>query len=138
MQYACLVYTPQAGPDATPDVYAEYMALAEDATKRGVMKGGHELADSGTATTLRVRNGKRAVTDGPFAETKEVLGGFFVFDCASLDEALTTLDKDRAFLTKGGVFSDDMIDAYIELKMEEVTRFRMTTHPVEFDMYYSL
>jgi glutamine synthetase len=58
--------------------------------------------------------------------------------CASLDEALAALDGDRAFLTKGGVFSDDMIDAYIELKMEEVTRFRMTTHPVEFDMYYSL
>ncbi|MBI4473420.1 MAG: type I glutamate--ammonia ligase [Acidobacteria bacterium] len=58
--------------------------------------------------------------------------------CASLDEALNHLDKDRAFLTRGGVFSDDMIDAYIELKMEEVTRFRMTTHPVEFDMYYSL
>jgi len=57
--------------------------------------------------------------------------------CASLEEALATLDKDRAFLTKGGVFDDDLIDAYIELKMEEVTRFRMTTHPVEFDMYYS-
>jgi glutamine synthetase len=47
-------------------------------------------------------------------------------------------DKDRAFLTTGGVFSDDMLNAYIALKMEEVTRFRMTTHPVEFDMYYSL
>ena len=58
--------------------------------------------------------------------------------CASLDEALDNLDKDRTFLTRGGVFSNDMIDAYIELKMEEVTRFRMTTHPVEFDMYYSL
>ena len=58
--------------------------------------------------------------------------------CASLDEALDHLDKDRAFLTKGGVFTNDMIDAYIELKMEEVTRFRMTTHPVEYDMYYSL
>ena len=58
--------------------------------------------------------------------------------CSSLDQALEALDKDRAFLTKGGVFSDDFIDAYIALKMEEVTRFRMTTHPVEFDMYYSL
>jgi len=58
--------------------------------------------------------------------------------CASLDEALAHLDKDREFLTRGGVFSDTMIDAYIELKMQEVTRFRMTTHPVEFDMYYSL
>ena len=46
--------------------------------------------------------------------------------------------SDREFLTRGGVFSNDMIDAYIALKMEEVTRFRMTTHPVEFDMYYSL
>jgi len=58
--------------------------------------------------------------------------------CASLDEALDHLDKDRAFLTRGGVFTDDMIDGYIALKMEEVTRFRMTTHPVEYDMYFSL
>ncbi len=58
--------------------------------------------------------------------------------CSSLDQALEYLHKDRAFLTKGGVFSEDFIDAYIELKMEEVTRFRMTTHPLEFDMYYSL
>ncbi len=58
--------------------------------------------------------------------------------CSSLDMALEHLDKDREFLTRGGVFSNDMLDAYIELKMEEVTRFRMTTHPVEFDMYYSL
>ena len=57
--------------------------------------------------------------------------------CSSLDQALEALDKDRTFLTKGGVFTDDLIDAYITLKMEEVTRFRMTTHPVEFDMYYS-
>ena len=58
--------------------------------------------------------------------------------CDSLDQALGYLDKGRAFLTKGGVFTDGYIDAYIELKMQEVTRFRMTTHPVEFDMYYSL
>lgn len=58
--------------------------------------------------------------------------------CASLEEALEALDKDREFLTRGGVFSNDFIDAYIELKMGEVNRTRMTTHPVEFDMYYSL
>jgi glutamine synthetase len=58
--------------------------------------------------------------------------------CSSLDQALEELNKDREFLTRGGVFSNEMIDAYIDLKMEEVTRFRMTTHPVEFDMYYSL
>ncbi len=58
--------------------------------------------------------------------------------CHSLDQALEALDADRAFLTKGGVFSDSMIDAYIELKMGEVTRFRQAVHPVEYDMYYSL
>jgi glutamine synthetase len=58
--------------------------------------------------------------------------------CSSLDQALDALDQDRDFLKAGDVFSDDCIDAYIDLKMEEVTRFRMTTHPVEFDMYYSL
>ena len=58
--------------------------------------------------------------------------------CHSLDQALESLDADREFLTAGGVFSDDLIDGYIGLKMEEVTRMRMTTHPVEFDMYYSL
>ena len=58
--------------------------------------------------------------------------------CHSLEQALDYLDRERGFLTKGGVFSDTYIDAYIELKMQEVTRMRMTTHPVEFDMYYSL
>ncbi len=58
--------------------------------------------------------------------------------CASLDEALAALDKDREFLTRGGVFTNEWIDAYIELKMQEVNLHRMTTHPVEFSMYYSL
>ncbi len=57
--------------------------------------------------------------------------------CGSLREALSNLDKDRAFLKAGGVFPDDFIDAYIELKMTEVMRFEMTPHPVEFEMYYS-
>ena len=56
----------------------------------------------------------------------------------SLDEALEALDGARDFLKAGDVFSDDLIDAYLELKNENVTRLRMTTHPVEFDMYYSL
>ncbi len=56
----------------------------------------------------------------------------------SLDEALDELSDDREFLKAGDVFSDDLIDAYIELKQENVTRLRTTTHPVEFDMYYSL
>ena len=57
--------------------------------------------------------------------------------CSSLDQALEHLDKDREFLTRGGVFSDDFIDAYIALKMDEVTKLRMTPHPVEFGLYYS-
>ena len=56
----------------------------------------------------------------------------------SLDEALDELDKDRDFLKQGGVFCDDLIDAYIELKRQDCTRLNMSTHPVEFDMYYSL
>jgi len=58
--------------------------------------------------------------------------------CHALDQALAALDKDREFLKAGGVFTDDVIDAYIALKMNEVTRLRMTTHPIEFDMYYSV
>jgi glutamine synthetase len=55
-----------------------------------------------------------------------------------LDEALAALEADHEFLTRGGVFTEDMLKGYIDLKMEEVTLFRMTTHPVEFQMYYSI
>ena len=58
--------------------------------------------------------------------------------CGSLREALNALDSDRSFLTQNGVFSDDFIDAFIDLKMEEVHNFEHTPHPVEFDMYYSV
>jgi glutamine synthetase len=58
--------------------------------------------------------------------------------CGSLREALQSLDKDRGFLTAGGVFADDFIDSFIEMKMVEVMRFEMTPHPVEQDMCYSV
>ena len=58
--------------------------------------------------------------------------------CGSLREACELLDQDRAFLKKGNVFTDDAIDAYLELRMEEVERFEMMPHPIEFDMYYSV
>ncbi|MEL6711278.1 MAG: glutamine synthetase, partial [Pseudomonadota bacterium] len=58
--------------------------------------------------------------------------------CHSLDQALEALNQDRDFLRAGDVFTDDLIDGYIGLKMEQVTQLRMSTHPVEFDMYYSL
>jgi glutamine synthetase len=57
--------------------------------------------------------------------------------CGSLREALENLDKDRAFLKAGGVFDDDQIDSYIEVKMQEVIKFEHTPHPVEYEMYYS-
>ena len=58
--------------------------------------------------------------------------------CHSLDQALDALDKDREFLKAGGVMSDDFIDAYIALKMGEVTKFRAATHPLEYQLYYAL
>ena len=57
--------------------------------------------------------------------------------CGSLREAMENLDKDRAFLTEGGVFTDDQIDGYISLKFEEIYKLEHTPHPIEFEMYYS-
>ena len=57
---------------------------------------------------------------------------------SSLEMAIDALNADRSFLTAGGVFTDDMIDGYIALKEEDIERLRMTTHPVEFDLYYSV
>ena len=67
------------------------------------------------------------------SQLQTLIGGV----CGSLREALIALDNDRAFLTKGDVFSDDQIEAYMELKWEEVMRWETTPSPVEFDMYYS-
>ena len=71
--------------------------------------------------------------DLPEAELREI-----PTVCGSLQEAIDSLDADRAFLKEGGVFTDDQIDAYVELKVEEIDRFRMMPHPIEFDMYYSV
>ena len=57
--------------------------------------------------------------------------------CGELFQALEYLDKDREFLTRGGVFSDDMIDGYLALKQSEVDRYRQAVHPVEYEMYYA-
>jgi hypothetical protein len=74
-------------------VYAAYRAFGEEAEKRGAMRGGNELQSATTATTVRVRNGETMVTDGPFAETKETLGGYYVLECESLDEAVELAAK---------------------------------------------
>ena len=93
MQYIVLIYGSEKGwgSMSRPDVeqmYAEYKKYSEELAKAGVMRGGSELKPSNTATTVRVRGGKRQVTDGPFAETKEQLGGFYLIEVANLEAAL--------------------------------------------------
>lgn len=69
--------------------YTAYMAFGEEARKRGVNPDvGDALQPANTATTVRVRDGKTMVTDGPYAETKEILGGFYILDCKDLDQAI--------------------------------------------------
>ncbi len=91
MQYMVLIYEPD-GSTRTPAEWAEmmpaYMAYTEGLQAAGVMVDGAALADPGSATTVRVRDGKRTITDGPFAETKEFLGGYYLLECATLDQAL--------------------------------------------------
>jgi hypothetical protein len=70
-------------------IYAEMMAVAEELTARGQYLGGFPLHPSSSATSVRVRDGKRLVTDGPFAETREQLGGYMIVDVKDLDEAIS-------------------------------------------------
>jgi hypothetical protein len=92
MQYMCLIYAPTGAPPMPPEeeqkVFAAYGAFTEEARNSGAMVNGAPLQPPDAATTVRVRDGKRVVTDGPFAETKEWLAGFYTFDCKSIDEAL--------------------------------------------------
>jgi hypothetical protein len=92
MQYALLIYTPEPEGEPAPDVMAAemaaYNAFTEHIRSRGVMKGGEALDSVATATTVRVVDGKTITTDGPFAETKETLGGFYLVEAADLDEAI--------------------------------------------------
>jgi hypothetical protein len=68
--------------------YDRYRTFGEEATKAGVAIGGAELGSTRDATTVRIRDGETLVTDGPYAEVKEALGGYYLLECASLDEAL--------------------------------------------------
>lgn len=71
-----------------PEMIAAWMDYTKAVEDAGVCLGSNQLADPGTATTVTMRDGQRVVTDGPFAETKEVLGGYYLLQCANLDEAL--------------------------------------------------
>ncbi|KGF67112.1 DGPFAETKE family protein [Hoeflea sp. BAL378] len=93
MKYLALIYTaPGASPDyGTPEfgpLMDAYRAAGEVYQRDGVMLGGEALQPTSMATTVRVRNGKTETMDGPFAETKEQLGGFYMFECANLDDAI--------------------------------------------------
>jgi hypothetical protein len=93
VQYMCLIYADETTrqnmtEDERNAVYGEYMALTESIKASGNYVAGDALQPTGTATTVRVRNGETLVTDGPFAETKEQLGGYYLIEAKDVDEAL--------------------------------------------------
>ena len=91
MRYMMLVYTQEtynATPEERTQVFNGHMAVQQEATRRGILRGADPLQGTTSATTVRVHDGKVLVTDGPFAETKEQLAGYYILDCADLDEAL--------------------------------------------------
>jgi hypothetical protein len=92
MQYALLIYTEEPTEEPPAEALAKeldaYNAFTQHVTERGAMRAGEALQPIASATTVRVRNGQTIATDGPFAETKEVLGGFYLVEAADLDEAI--------------------------------------------------
>jgi hypothetical protein len=93
MKFIALIYADErhyteATPEDTAATFAAHGVFAEASGAAGVFAGGDGLQATATATTVRVRDGERLLTDGPFAETKEQLGGFYALECKDLDEAL--------------------------------------------------
>ncbi|HJQ47551.1 MAG TPA: YciI family protein [Amycolatopsis sp.] len=91
MLYMLLIYNcerPEPGDPEFPGELARVNAFADECRRRGAWVSGHPLQGESTATTVSVRAGRTLITDGPFAETHEHLGGYYVFDCRNLDEAL--------------------------------------------------
>ena len=104
MRYLLLIYGDEAaGADATPQdmeaMMGAYMAYGEAITAEGIMRGGDALQPSTSATTLRVRDGETLLSDGPFAETREQLGGFYMVECDSLDQAIDAAKRIPGALT---------------------------------------
>ena len=98
MQYLLLIYENEKNwatyskPEADK-IFGEYRTFSEGIAKSGHYKGGNPLQPTTTATTVRVRGGKRETTDGPFAETREQLGGYFLVDAKDLDEAISIAER---------------------------------------------
>ncbi len=93
MQYLLMIAVDERKGSQTPEdagheISPEYEAFAKEMTERGVLRGGNRLRLTSDATTVRVRNGEVLATDGPFAETKEQLAGYFLVECKDLDEAI--------------------------------------------------
>lgn len=95
MQYMILIYGDEknfamlaSNPDAQKQMYAAFRQYGADMRAAGVLRGGAELKPTNTATTVRVKDGKTVTSDGPFAETKEQLGGYYTIDVPNLDEAV--------------------------------------------------
>ncbi len=90
MRYALLIYVEpwESTPEEDAEVMKRYNAFTKEAVDADVMRGGEALEDAKTATTVRVRNGQTLVTDGPFAETKEEFGGYYLIEAPNLDEAI--------------------------------------------------
>ncbi len=93
MKYLMLIYSDEAAAaTATPEqlnaTMAAYLSFTSEVQKKNLYVGGNPLQPTTSATTVRLRNGKTLTTDGPFAETKEQLGGYYLLDCKDLDEAI--------------------------------------------------
>lgn len=93
MKYLCLIYENEKlwesmAKEDSEKVFGEYFAFNEEAGKSGHLLGGHALQPTQTATTVRVRDGKATATDGPFAETKEQLGGYYLIEARDLNDAI--------------------------------------------------
>jgi len=98
MKYLCLIYDTEANrasysKEQGDAMHSEYMAFTQDILKSGHMLGGEALQPTQTATTVRVRNGKMSTTDGPFAETKEQLGGFYLVEAKDLNDAIQVASR---------------------------------------------
>jgi hypothetical protein len=90
MRYALLIYVEpwDSTPEEDAEVMKAYNAYTQELVEAGVMRGGEALHEAKTATSVRVRNGQTLATDGPFAETKEEFGGYYLIETANLDEAI--------------------------------------------------
>ena len=98
MQYMCLIYDDEQvfknmAEDERSQVFGEYGSFTESIRESGTYVAGDALQPTSTATTVRIRDGKTLVTDGPFAETKEQLGGYYLVDAKDMDEALKIAER---------------------------------------------